>query len=86
MEELEKLAEEFIESGEAFHDYHRVLGVSHSASAKQIKDAYKRLAVVLHPDRNFNNPMRDNYNERFKSIADAYAVLTNPQKRQVSCY
>ena len=84
MEELERLAEELIESGQAFHDYHQVLGVSHNATRKQIKDVYKRLAFVLHPDRNLSTPMRDRYNERFKSTADAYAILTDPQKRHVS--
>jgi len=58
-------------------DYYAVLGVPRDADAKTIKDAFRRLALKYHPDRN-KEPGAE---ERFKEIAEAYAVLSDPQKR-----
>ena len=58
-------------------DYYEVLGVPRDADAQTIKDAYHRLAMQWHPDR---NPSAD-AEERFKEIATAYAVLSDPKKR-----
>jgi len=58
-------------------DYYELLGVPRDADAKTIKDAYHRLAMKWHPDR---NPAAD-AEERFKQIATAYAVLSDPKKR-----
>ncbi|MBM3253158.1 MAG: molecular chaperone DnaJ [Candidatus Omnitrophica bacterium] len=58
-------------------DYYEVLGVSRDASLDQIKQAYRKLALKYHPDR---NPRKDS-EERFKEISEAYEVLSDPQKR-----
>ena len=58
-------------------DYYEVLGVPRDSDSKSIKDAYHRLAMKWHPDRN----KAPDAEERFKEIAKAYAVLSNPEKR-----
>jgi molecular chaperone DnaJ len=58
-------------------DYYEVLGVPPGADAKAIKDAFRRLAMQYHPDRN-KEPGAE---ERFKEIAEAYAVLSDAKKR-----
>jgi len=59
-------------------DYYEVLGVKRDASKDEIKDAYRKLALQFHPDRN-KEPGAE---ERFKEISEAYAVLSDDQKRQ----
>lgn len=59
-------------------DYYEVLGVSREASNQEIKSAYRKLAVNFHPDRNQGNPEAE---ERFKEAAEAYAVLSDAEKR-----
>lgn len=61
----------------AQRDYYEVLGVPRDADQKAIKDAFRRLALKYHPDRN-KSPDAE---ERFKEIAEAYAVLSDPSKR-----
>lgn len=58
-------------------DYYEVLGVSRSASKDEIKDAYRKLALQYHPDRN-KSPEAE---EKFKEISEAYAVLSDDEKR-----
>lgn len=58
-------------------DYYEVLGVARDAEAAAIKDAFRKLAMQYHPDRN-KEPGAE---ERFKEIAEAYAVLSDPRKR-----
>jgi len=59
-------------------DYYKVLGVSKTATAEELKKAYRRLAVEYHPDKNKSKEAE----EKFKEINQAYEVLGNPQKRQ----
>ena len=59
-------------------DYYEVLGVQRGASKDLIKDAYRKLAMQFHPDRN-KSPEAE---EKFKEISEAYAVLSDDQKRQ----
>jgi molecular chaperone DnaJ len=59
-------------------DYYEVLGVQKGVSKDQIKDAYRKLALQFHPDRN----KEAGAEERFKEISEAYAVLSDDQKRQ----
>lgn len=60
-------------------DYYAILGVSRDADAETIKRAYRRLALEYHPDRNPGNKQAE---ERFKEIAEAYEVLSNPERRR----
>jgi curved DNA-binding protein len=59
-------------------DYYQVLGVKKGASEEEIKRAYRKLAVKYHPDKNAGNKDAE---ERFKEINEAYAVLSDPQKK-----
>jgi len=59
-------------------DYYEVLGVERDADAAQVKSAYRKLALKYHPDR---NPGDHEAEEKFKSINEAYAVLSDPEKR-----
>jgi len=59
-------------------DYYEVLGVSKKSSTDEIKDAYRKLAMQYHPDRN----KAPDAEERFKEISEAYAVLSDNEKRQ----
>jgi molecular chaperone DnaJ len=59
-------------------DYYAVLGVERSASAEEIKRAYRKLAMQHHPDRNPGDPAAET---RFKEAAEAYDVLGDPEKR-----
>ncbi len=61
----------------ASKDYYEVLGVPKGASKEQVKDAYRKLALQFHPDRN-KSPEAE---ERFKEITEAYAVLSDDEKR-----
>jgi molecular chaperone DnaJ len=65
--------------GNQQRDYYEVLGVARDADEKAIKKAYKRLAMKYHPDRN-KDPDTE---EKFKEIAKAYAILSDPKKRQM---
>lgn len=59
-------------------DYYEVLGVERNASAEEIKKAYRKKAIQYHPDRNPGNKEAE---EKFKEAAEAYDVLSNPEKR-----
>ncbi|MDH3360124.1 MAG: DnaJ domain-containing protein [Desulfobulbaceae bacterium] len=60
-------------------DYYKLLGVNKTASADEIKKAYRKLALKYHPDRNPDNKQAE---EKFKKISEAYAVLSDPGKRK----
>jgi curved DNA-binding protein len=63
----------------ASDDYYRELGVSRDASADEIKKAYRKLAVKYHPDKNKGDKSAE---EKFKKISEAYAVLSDPEKKK----
>jgi molecular chaperone DnaJ len=64
----------------AKRDYYEVLGVSKDATEDQIKSAYRKLALKYHPDKNPGNKEAE---EQFKEAADAYAVLSDAEKRKI---
>ena len=60
-------------------DYYQILGISKSASADEIKKAYRKLAMKYHPDRNKGDKGAE---AKFKDISEAYAVLSDSEKRK----
>lgn len=63
----------------AERDYYEILGVQREASTDELKKAYRKLALKFHPDR---NPGDKSAEAQFKEAAEAYAVLSDPEKRQ----
>ena len=59
-------------------DYYEILGVDKKATAEEIKKAYRKKAIQYHPDK---NPGDKEAEEKFKEAAEAYDVLSNPDKR-----
>ncbi len=62
-----------------YQDYYKILGVDRSASSKEIKKAYRKLAQKYHPDRNQGDKRAENH---FKSVNEAYEVLSDAEKRR----
>lgn len=62
-----------------YQDYYKILGVDRSASSKEIKRAYRKLAQKYHPDRNPGDKRVENH---FKKVNEAYEVLSDPEKRR----
>jgi molecular chaperone DnaJ len=59
-------------------DYYEILGVGRDAGGQELKSAYRRLAIQFHPDKN----AEPEASEKFKEASEAYAVLSDPDKRQ----
>lgn len=60
-------------------DFYDILGVTKSASAEEIKKAYRKLAIKYHPDKNPDDKAAE---DKFKEAAEAYEVLSSPEKKQ----
>ncbi|MGH7343115.1 MAG: DnaJ domain-containing protein, partial [Candidatus Rokuibacteriota bacterium] len=63
----------------ARRDYYEVLGVSRRADESELKQAYRKIALKYHPDRNPDDPTAE---EKFKEASEAYAVLSDADKRR----
>ncbi|CAL4319286.1 molecular chaperone DnaJ [Buchnera aphidicola] len=61
-------------------DYYEMLGISKSSNDREIKKAYKKLAMKYHPDRNQGNKQSE---KKFKEIKEAYEILIDPKKRSI---
>ena len=66
-------------------DYYEVLGIQKGASDEEIKKAFRKMAMKYHPDR---NPDDKSAEEKFKEVNEAYAVLSDPEKKKLlsPCY
>ncbi len=62
-----------------YKDYYKTLGVAKTASASEIKKAYRKLAVKYHPDKTEGDKVAE---EKFKEVTEAYEVLKDPEKRK----
>lgn len=72
----------FLLLGAAFaEDYYTALGLKRGADDNAIKKAFKKLAIKYHPDKNKDDP--EGAKQRFQKIANAYEVLSDPEKRSV---
>src|SRR5882757_1569968 len=60
-------------------DFYEILEINKSAGADEIKKAYRKLAIKYHPDKNPDDKAAE---EKFKEAAEAYEVLSNPEKKQ----
>lgn len=59
-------------------DYYKILGLSKTATETEIKKAYRKLALQYHPDKNAGD---DKAEARFKEVGEAYAILSDPEKK-----
>ena len=64
-------------------DYYKTLGINKSASADQIKSAYRELVKKYHPDKYYGKPEYKEMNDKFKEINEAYQVLADSEKKQM---
>lgn len=60
-------------------DFYKVLGISETATAEEVKKAYRKLAQTHHPDANPDDPEAE---QKFKEISEAYAILSDPEQRK----
>ena len=62
-------------------NYYKILNINKTANKDEIKNAYRKLALEYHPDRNQNNDNKKELEEKFKQVSEAYEVLSDEKKR-----
>ena len=62
-------------------DYYKTLGVKKNATKKELKKAYRKLALKYHPDKNPKN--KEKATQKFEELSSAYEVLNDPTKRRI---
>lgn len=62
-------------------DYYKILGLNKNSTEEEIKKSYRKLAIKWHPDKNPNN--KEQAEKEFKLVSEAYAILSDPKKKQV---
>jgi DnaJ family protein C protein 11 len=72
-----------LEEEEEHVSYYAVLNVAREASQEEIKKAYRTLANVFHPDKHRDESIKDQAQQAFARLQEAYEVLSDPEKRQV---
>ena len=60
-------------------DYYKILNITKGSSDDEIKKAYRKLALKYHPDKN----KQPGAEEKFKEVAEAYEILSDPQKKEI---
>ncbi|KAJ2502260.1 hypothetical protein GGH96_001195 [Coemansia sp. RSA 1972] len=78
---LRDMEREWAANSETGPDYYKILNVSRHASAEQVRDSYKRLSLLFHPDRHHDAESREWAHRQFNIINRAYEVLTDPRSR-----
>ena len=77
------LAPEAIRRVKAAQDHYAVLGVTRNATPEEIKKAYRKISLILHPDKCTDPSKQDAYSEAFKKVGAAHSVLSKPESRRV---
>ncbi|KAJ2124061.1 hypothetical protein IW147_001997 [Coemansia sp. RSA 720] len=78
---LRDMEREWAANSEASPDYYKILNVSRHASTEQVRDSYKRMSLLFHPDRHHDEESREWAHRQFNIINRAYEVLVDPRSR-----
>ena len=65
-------------------DYYKIMGIAKDATTEEVKKAYKKQALIWHPDKHANDDEsgKENADKMFKDIGEAYSVLSDPEKKK----
>ena len=77
----EDLFSEYENEAKGKHNYYDILGIAFDAKSDEIKEAFRKLAIEYHPDKNLNNPDYDS--EKFYKVYEAYETLNDEEKRKI---
>ena len=77
----EDLFTEYENEAKGKHNYYDILGIAFDAKSDEIKEAFRKLAIEYHPDKNLNNPDYDS--EKFYKVYEAYETLNDEEKRKI---